>query len=154
MHGSGKCPGERNGNPLQISCMGSAMDRGAQWDTIHGVTGVEHQFATKPPPPKQYTLKPLLLPKGSKTCSNPPNSTVFRETKLTLRSRGLLSDRLRSDFHPWCEKRLPIFPCDLHQADCTNNTARLPHPVTWSALSSPASCLTEAEPCGPHSSAC
>ena len=57
--------------------------------------------------------------------------------------------RLRSDFHPRREKRLAIFPSDMSQADCTNNTARLPHPVTQSALLSSASCLTEAEPCAP-----
>ena len=27
--GSGRCPGEGNGNPLQYSCLGNSMDRGA-----------------------------------------------------------------------------------------------------------------------------
>ena len=27
--GSGRCPGEGNGNPLQYSCLGNLMDRGA-----------------------------------------------------------------------------------------------------------------------------
>ena len=27
----GKIPGERNGNPLQYSCLGNSMDRGAWW---------------------------------------------------------------------------------------------------------------------------
>ena len=27
--GSGRSPGERNGNPLQYSCLGNPMDRGA-----------------------------------------------------------------------------------------------------------------------------
>ena len=31
-------PGEGNGNPLQYSCLGSAMERGALWATVHGVT--------------------------------------------------------------------------------------------------------------------
>ena len=35
--GSGRSPGERNGNPLQYSCMGNPMDRGAGWATLHGV---------------------------------------------------------------------------------------------------------------------
>ena len=35
--GSGRCLGERNGNPLQYSCLGNPMDRGALWATIHGV---------------------------------------------------------------------------------------------------------------------
>ena len=60
---------------------------------------------------------------------------------------------LRSDFHPWREKRLAVFPRDMTQADCTNSTALLPHPVTQSALLSCTFCLTEAEPCAPHSSA-
>ena len=34
----GKIPGEGNGNPLQYSCQGNPMDRGAWWATIHRVT--------------------------------------------------------------------------------------------------------------------
>ena len=30
--------GEKNGNPLQYSCLGSPMDRGAWWATVHEVT--------------------------------------------------------------------------------------------------------------------
>ena len=29
--GSGRSPGERNGNPLQYSCLGNPMDRGVGW---------------------------------------------------------------------------------------------------------------------------
>ena len=36
--GSGRFPGEENGNPLQYFCLGNPMDRGAQWATVHGVT--------------------------------------------------------------------------------------------------------------------
>ena len=32
-----KSPGEGNGNPLQYSCLGNPMDRGACWATVHGV---------------------------------------------------------------------------------------------------------------------
>ena len=35
--GSGRSPGERNGTPLQYSCLGNPMDRGAWWATVHGV---------------------------------------------------------------------------------------------------------------------
>ena len=35
--GSEKSPGEGNGNPLQYSCLGSPMDRGALWATVRGV---------------------------------------------------------------------------------------------------------------------
>ena len=34
----GRSPGEGNGNPLQDSCLGNPMDRGAWWATVHGVT--------------------------------------------------------------------------------------------------------------------
>ena len=36
--GSGRSPEEGNGNPLQYSCLGNPMDRGAWGATVHGVT--------------------------------------------------------------------------------------------------------------------
>ena len=36
--GLGRSPGEGIGNPLQYSCLGSCMDRGAWRATVHGVT--------------------------------------------------------------------------------------------------------------------
>ena len=35
--GSGRSPGEGNGNPLQYSCLGNPMDREAWQVTVHGV---------------------------------------------------------------------------------------------------------------------
>ena len=35
--GSGRSPGERNGYPLQYSCLENPMDRGAWRATVHGV---------------------------------------------------------------------------------------------------------------------
>ena len=35
--GSGRSPGEGNGNPFQYSCLGNLMDRGAWLATVHGV---------------------------------------------------------------------------------------------------------------------
>ena len=35
--GSGRSPGEGNGNPLQYSCLENPMDGGAWWATNHGV---------------------------------------------------------------------------------------------------------------------
>ena len=35
--GSGRSPGEGNGNPLQYSCLENPMGRGAWWAMIHGV---------------------------------------------------------------------------------------------------------------------
>ena len=36
--GSGRSPGEGNGNPLQYSCLENPMDQGVWWATVHGVT--------------------------------------------------------------------------------------------------------------------
>ena len=45
--GLGRSPGEGNGNPLQYSCLGNPMDRGAWWATVHGLHTVGHDAATK-----------------------------------------------------------------------------------------------------------
>ena len=34
--GLGSSPGKGNGNPLQYSCLGNTMVRGAWWATVHG----------------------------------------------------------------------------------------------------------------------
>ena len=36
--GSGKPPGEGNGNPLQYSCLEKSMVRESWWAIVHGVT--------------------------------------------------------------------------------------------------------------------
>ena len=35
--GSGRYPGEGNGNPFQSSGLGNPMERGAWWAAVHGV---------------------------------------------------------------------------------------------------------------------
>ena len=47
--GSGRSPGEVNGNPLQCSCLRNPMDREAWQVTAQGVARVGHNLATKPP---------------------------------------------------------------------------------------------------------
>ena len=49
--GSGRSPGEGNGSPLQYSCLGNPMDRGAWQTTVHGVEKVRYNLVTKTPPP-------------------------------------------------------------------------------------------------------
>ena len=65
--GSGRSPGEGNGNALQYFCLKNPMDRGACQATVHGVTRVGHDLVTKPPPPYTSTSsitkpQPLSLP--------------------------------------------------------------------------------------------
>ena len=40
--GSGRFPGEGNGNPLQYSCLENPMDRGAWWAMVKGSQRVGH----------------------------------------------------------------------------------------------------------------
>ena len=47
--GSGRSPGEGNGNLLQYSCLKNPRDRGAWLAIIHGVARVGHDLATKSP---------------------------------------------------------------------------------------------------------
>ena len=35
--GSGRSPGDEDGNLLQYSCLGNTMDRGAWWAIVHEV---------------------------------------------------------------------------------------------------------------------
>ena len=46
--GLGRSHGEGDGNPLQYSCLENPRDRGAWQATVHGVTRVGHDLATKP----------------------------------------------------------------------------------------------------------
>ena len=72
--GSGRSPGEGNGNPLQYSYLENSVDRGAWWATLHGVAKSQTQlsdltlYACPIPPPLQslvinlYSAFPLNLP--------------------------------------------------------------------------------------------
>ena len=44
--GSGKSPGEGNGNPFQYSCLENPLDRGTWQAIVHGVSRVGHDWAT------------------------------------------------------------------------------------------------------------
>ena len=59
--GSGRSPGEGNGNPLQYSCLENPMDRGVWQATVHGVARVRHDLVTKPPNTERGELQFLLL---------------------------------------------------------------------------------------------
>ena len=64
----GSIPGEGNGHPLQYSCLGNPLDRGAWWATVHGVTRVGHDLATKPPP-KIHMILPIMGFQAKETLS-------------------------------------------------------------------------------------
>ena len=84
--GSGRSPGEGNGNPLQYSCLENPMNRGAWQAIVHGVVRVGHDLATKPPPPLLLALVQVVL-------LSPTSLKVERKDKCFLeeeeRSRHL-----------------------------------------------------------------
>ena len=43
---TGRSPGEGNGNPLQYSCLGNPMKRGAWWATVHKESDMTEQTHT------------------------------------------------------------------------------------------------------------
>ena len=47
--GLGRFPGERNGNPLQYSCLENLLDERAWQAPVHGVPRVGHDLVTKLP---------------------------------------------------------------------------------------------------------
>ena len=61
--GSGRSPGEGNGNPLQYSCSKNPMDRGALCTTVHGghkeLDMIEHLSHIRPSPAASAALSAL-----------------------------------------------------------------------------------------------
>ena len=71
--------GEGNGNPLQYSCLGNPMDRGAWWATVYGVAKSQTQL-------KQLSVRPILV------CLGYHNKIIYvgglNNTDLLSRSFG------------------------------------------------------------------
>ena len=70
--GSERSPGEGNVNPLQYSCLGNPMDRGAWWATGHGVAksldlATEH---ARTPATFQQAMQTLKASVTLLTCGN------------------------------------------------------------------------------------
>ena len=85
-------PGEGNGNPLQYSCLGSPMDRGAWQATVYGVAKrVDHDLAAK-----QNTG----VKRGKGSSDNPSCGTLssFHATllgKKNATSRGIFGSTIQ-----------------------------------------------------------
>ena len=52
--GSGRSPGEGNGNPLQYSCLENPVDGGALWATVPGVAKSQTQLSSFTSPMVNY----------------------------------------------------------------------------------------------------
>ena len=57
--GSGRSPGEGNGNPLHYSCLENTMNRGAWWATDHGVTRNQTRLSTTQQQRGSKALSPI-----------------------------------------------------------------------------------------------
>ena len=55
--GSGRSPGEGNGNPLQYSCLENPTDRGAWQATVHGIARVGQDLTLSFVDSKRYWNK-------------------------------------------------------------------------------------------------
>ena len=67
--GSGRFPGERNGNPLQYFCLENPMDRGTWWAIVHGVAKSQTQLSNS-----ATTTKTLKGVPGGACGKDPPAS--------------------------------------------------------------------------------
>ena len=95
----GRCPGKGNGNPLQYSCLENPIYRGAWQTTVHGVTRVGHNLATKPPLPRFVTA---ILPRS--TSLGFPGGSAGKES---TRSAGDLGSISGVGKILWKRERLP-----------------------------------------------
>ena len=62
--GSGRSSEDGNGNPLQYSCLGESMDRGAGWPSQWGREELAHLSHTH-----DSLLSPLIISSGQNTAS-------------------------------------------------------------------------------------
>ena len=67
--GSGRFSGGGNGNPLQYSCLGNPMDRGAWRATVHGVAKSQTHRETEHTPARRWMAHALKLPHSQKAFS-------------------------------------------------------------------------------------
>ena len=79
--GLGRSPGGGNGKPLQYSCLGNFMNRGAWLATINRITRVGYERLTKPPPPTRVLKVKVLVTQSCPALCNPmdcspPGSSV------------------------------------------------------------------------------
>ena len=74
--GLGRSSRGGNGNPLQYSCMGNPMEKGAWWATVQGVARVTHDLVTKQQPPCDFIKNPWIRDSPSCHPRNPPKGHI------------------------------------------------------------------------------
>ena len=79
--GLGRSPGIGNDNPLQYSCLGNPMDRGAKWATVHGVAELDMTECSRISPPNCPLIHPGRLILNRWTTREVPGLTFFQKIK-------------------------------------------------------------------------
>ena len=87
--GLGRCPGEGNGYPFQYCCLRNAMDRGAWWARVHGVTKSRTQLSTS----KSQLYHTLLWTRSASYSTSPP--LRFTTCKVAVIKHAMLWPRPR-----------------------------------------------------------
>ena len=83
--GSGRSPGERNSNPLQYSCLGNPMDRGAWWATGIFQIGILEQLAISSSRESSQPRDQTCIPCMSYTGRQIPFHGAIWETLATFK---------------------------------------------------------------------
>ena len=121
---SGRPLGEGNGNPLQYSCLGNPMERGAWWAIYIAHGGrkrVGHNLVTK----NKQTRKLCLKYSGySHECNIihtlSPRSFSFTQSSCIIQKRSVIQEACLLSLHLWFRRNggnfhatLRSFPCFL-----------------------------------------
>ena len=143
--GLGRSPEEGNGNPLQYSCLGTSMDRGAWWATIHGVTRVGHDLVTKHTHTHTHTHtheEARLRGRSKGECSEklgqgdncaPGHSQSSSQRQLSLHLRGFLLIKktflatprgMQSPWNPTDPSRIQPLPPAVEARSLNHQTSR------------------------------
>ena len=91
--GSGRSPGEGNGNPLQYSCLENPMDGEASQATVHGVTKSRTQLNDNNDTHPERDTIPLisrfvsLRPPETSRIKSHPCPLMYQYYPLTLRTQ-------------------------------------------------------------------
>ena len=110
----GRSPREGNSNPFQCSCLENPTDRGAWWATVHGVTRVGHNLATKSPQPLPY-LKYLIMLSFHDITLCKLILYIFSSVQF---SRSVVSDSLRPHEPQHARPPCPLPTPKVHPNPC------------------------------------
>ena len=137
---SGRSPGGGNGNPLQYSCLGNLMDRGAHpwWATVHGVTKSQTLYwATEGRKEEAAHIPRLMAPHHSGSFTTSPSLTPFSYlfSCLYVGSTSVQDEEIESVSRSDMSNSLR--PCGLYVAHQALLSMEFSRQECWSGLPFP-----------------